>query len=87
MSNTFPGDLYGRLVEEDLGSGYFTLRAHLHEMRLLADWLVTQSCFYIVLPLSDNEFYIIVKREMQYLLLREHNVQLGLLKEAVEQGD
>lgn len=87
MTNEFAGDLYGRLVEDDLGPDYFRLIVHLVELRLLVDWLVTQSCFFVVLPLPDNEYEIIVHREMQHLLLREHNVQLGLIREAVENGD
>jgi hypothetical protein len=82
-----PFDLYAHVVEDDLGAEYFRLVIHLVELRLLVDWLVTQSCFFVILPLPDNEFEIIVHREVKHLLLREHNVQLGLIKEAVENGD
>ena len=70
MSNTFPGDLYGRLMDEDLGPDYFQVGVSRVELLLINDWLVDQSCFYIVLPLPDDRYEITVKVETRRALER-----------------
>lgn len=73
MGNSFPGDLYGRLMDEDLGPGYYQVSLNLVVMLLINDWLVMQSCFYIILPLPDERYDLTVKAEMKYAVMRKLN--------------
>lgn len=71
MSNDFPGDLYGRLIDEDLGKGYYETTVNLVEMLLINDWLITRSCFFVIIPLPMDEYLIIVKSETEAALGRK----------------